>query len=90
MTGAPDSLGWTGIPMYPGLDMLPSEMALRPDEPPWLPAAILRASGAPREVVHAEDGDTLDLTAGVVRRSIAGRTTPCSASTASIPGRCSR
>jgi FtsP/CotA-like multicopper oxidase with cupredoxin domain len=67
-------MAWSEAPMYPGIDMLPSEMALRPAEAPWLPAADLAAPMArPREVVQLEDGDTLDLTAGVVRRSIAGR-----------------
>ena len=66
--------GWTMAPMYPGLDMLPSEMALRPTEPPWLPAADPAAPVArPAMVVRLKTGDTLDLTAGVVRRSIAGR-----------------
>jgi suppressor of ftsI len=69
-----DSLGWTDVPMYPGLDMLPSEMALRPAERAWRPpddptAPLARG----REVVTLRNGDTLDLTAGVVRRSIAGR-----------------
>ncbi len=45
-----------------------------PAEPPWLPKADPAAPVArPAEVVTLEDGDTLDLTAGVVRRSIAGR-----------------
>ena len=67
-------LGWAAAPMFPGIDMLPSEMALRPGEPPWLPKADPAAPAArPREVVTLRDGDTLDLTAGVVRRSIAGR-----------------
>ncbi len=72
--GAGDALSWSEAPMYPGLDMLPSEMALRPAEAPWLPAADPEAPAArPREVVRLATGDTLDLTAGVVRRSIAGR-----------------
>ena len=72
--GHADGSGWAEAPMYPGLDMLPSEMALRPAEAPWLPAADPAAPVArPREVVQLKDGDTLDLTAGVVRRSIAGR-----------------
>ena len=54
--------------------MLPSEMALRPGEPPWLPKADPAAPAArPREVITLADGDTLDLVAGIVRRSIAGR-----------------
>jgi suppressor of ftsI len=69
-----DSMGWTGIPMYPGLDMLPSEMALRPPERAWRPPDDPDAPAArPREVRTLKPGDTLDLTAGVVRRTIAGR-----------------
>jgi FtsP/CotA-like multicopper oxidase with cupredoxin domain len=68
------ALSWVEAPMFPGLDMLPSEMALRPAEAPWLPAPDSLAPVArPREVVRLEDGDTLDLAAGVVNRSIAGR-----------------
>lgn len=69
-----DSLGWTGVPMYPGLDMLPSEMALRPGERAWRPPPDPRAPRArARQVVRLRGGDTLDLTAGLVRRTIAGR-----------------
>jgi suppressor of ftsI len=69
-----DSLGWTGVPMYPGLDMLPSEMSLRPAERAWRPPDDPSAPLAKgRQVVRLGNGDTLDLTAGVVRRSIAGR-----------------
>ena len=74
MTAAPDSLGWTEIPMYPGLDMLPSEMALRPPMAAWrLPEQPNAPAARPREVVSLANGDTLDLTAGVVRRTLAGR-----------------
>ena len=69
-----DSSGWTTVPMYPGLDMLPSEMALRPAERAWRPPDDPRAPAArPREVVTLHSGDTLDLAAGLVRRTIAGR-----------------
>lgn len=71
---APDSLGWTGIPMYPGLEMFPSEMALRPPMAAWYPPDAPNAPIArPREVVALRSGDTLDLEAGVVRRTLAGR-----------------
>ncbi len=74
MGATPDSLGWTGIPMYPGLDMLPSEMALRPPMTAWsLPEQPGAPVARPREVITLADGDTLDLTAGVVRRTLAGR-----------------
>ena len=68
-----DGSSWGDAPMFPGIDMLPSEMALRPNEAPWLPQPDPSAPHAhPREVVTLHDGDTLDLTAGLVRRSIAG------------------
>ncbi len=70
-----DSLGWAPVPMYPGLDMLPAEMALRPGTRAWLPADDARVPPSrPREVVRQADGDTLRLTAAPVRRTIAGRT----------------
>jgi len=71
--GMADSNGWTAVPMYPGVDMLPSEMALRPPQRAWLPAVDSAPAAHPRQVLDLRDGDTLDLTAGVVRRTIAGR-----------------
>lgn len=69
-----DSLGWTGVPMPPGLVMLPAEMALRPAEPAWLPAPV---AGTPTarapEVLALGNGDTLRLEAGLVLRTIGGR-----------------
>jgi suppressor of ftsI len=74
MATEPDSLGWTGIPMYPNLQMLLSEMRLRPAVHAWKPTENPNAPVArPREVVTLANGDTLDLTAGVVRRTLAGR-----------------
>ena len=70
----PDSMGWTEIPMIPGLDMLPAEMALRPAERAWRPPDDPRAPPVKaREVKTLRDGDTLSLTAGTVRRTLAGR-----------------
>ena len=49
-------MGWAAAPMYPGIDMLPSEMALRPGEPPWLPKADPAATAArPREMRDAQE-----------------------------------
>lgn len=69
-------ISWTTVPMPPGLQMLPAEMALRPGVEPYLPQA--RAGEAihaarPRELVPLEDGDTLRLEAGLVRRTFKGR-----------------
>ncbi len=70
----PDSLGWTGVPMPPGLPMLPVEMQLRPGERAWLPRGTAATPAArPREVRTLQTGDTLILEAGLVRRSLAGR-----------------
>ena len=71
-TGAPAS--WTSVPMIPGLQMLPAEMALRPQVSPWLPAGssalpVVR----PSRLTRLEHGDTLHLEAGLVRRSVKGR-----------------
>jgi len=69
-----DSLGWTAVPMPPALPMLPAEMTLRPGVRAWLPAATSATPAArPREVRTLQTGDTLVLEAGVVRRTLAGR-----------------
>jgi FtsP/CotA-like multicopper oxidase with cupredoxin domain len=73
--------------MFPGLDMLPAEMALRPPATAWRPPDVAAAPTArPREVVRLESGDTLDLTAGLVRRSIAGRSFTMFAFNGQYPG----
>jgi FtsP/CotA-like multicopper oxidase with cupredoxin domain len=65
---------WSDVPMIPGLDMLPAEMALRPGEQPWLPGDSDRAPMArPAQPVTLKDGDTLELVAAPVRRVVAGR-----------------
>ncbi len=72
--GGPDSLGWTGVPMPPGLTMLPAEMALRPGTPAWLPDDDPSAPAArPAAPIRLRPGDTLDLVAAPVRRQLAGR-----------------
>src|SRR5690606_37227215 len=72
-----DSLGWSGVPMPPGLTMLAAEMALRPGTPAWLPSAPPGTPDVrPMQMVSLEDGDTLDLTAEVVLRTIGGRSYP--------------
>ena len=59
--------------MFPGLDMLPAEMALRPAQQPYLPDYADAPPSRPHEVIRLHTGDTLQLVAGPVRRSIAGR-----------------
>jgi len=62
---------------------------MMPDIPPFLPAAIgattLRPA-RPREVAHLQSGDTLSLTAMLVRRTVAGRTFTAYAYNGQIPG----
>src|SRR5690606_8680335 len=60
------------MPMMPGLDgVVPKVSAFLPGagvDPMTLPAAAFR------QIVDLADGDTLDLEAGLVRRTINGRT----------------
>src|SRR5581483_8170078 len=67
-----DTGQWTTVPMPPGLTMLPAEMALRPGVAPWLPRVADAPVAKPTQVVRLRSGDTLRLTAGVVRREVAG------------------
>ena len=70
--GAPAS--WTSVPMLPGLQMLPAEMALRPNVSPWLPPwSSTLPLVQPSRPVRLANGDTLHLDAGLVRRSFKGR-----------------
>ncbi len=64
---------WTMVPMPPGLTMLPAEMALRPDASPYLPLLKEGQAARPSEVIRLKSGDTLRLEAGLVRRTLLGR-----------------
>jgi FtsP/CotA-like multicopper oxidase with cupredoxin domain len=67
--------GWPMVPAPPGVTMLPSEMALRPEVRPYLPADDSPLPTAePHEVLHLSDGDIIDLEAGLVRRTLNDRT----------------
>jgi suppressor of ftsI len=81
-----DTTQWTMIPMPPGLAMLPSEMALRPTIAPWLPRADSASEAQPSRVVRLNNGDTLHLTAGPVRRRIAGHEVIAYAYNGEFPG----
>ena len=76
---------WTTVPMPPGLAMLPAEMVLRPDVSPYLPAGKA-PSARPREVVRVAAGDTLRLEAGLVQRTLKGRTYTAYAFNGQYPG----
>ena len=77
--------GWTTVPMPSGLTMLPAEMALRPDVAPWLPSADV-PEVRPRELVRLANGDTLHLEAGLVRRTLGGRSLTMFAFNGQQPG----
>jgi FtsP/CotA-like multicopper oxidase with cupredoxin domain len=75
-TRAPASgaASWLHPPMPRGLAMMPAEMNLAaPGATPFLPqvaASVAVPDAKPREVVRVQDGDTLVLTAGLVRQTI--------------------
>ncbi|HWB42403.1 MAG TPA: multicopper oxidase family protein [Gemmatimonadales bacterium] len=76
---------WTTVPMPPGLAMLPAEMALRPEVTPFLPSGPAPPA-RPRELVRVRDGDTLRMQAGLVERSLKGRTYTMYAFNGQYPG----
>jgi suppressor of ftsI len=88
-TGRGDSLRWTMVPMPEGLSMLPAEMLLKPTVSPYLPR-VTDASALPlvqpRQLVRLTSGDTLRLTAGIVRRPFKGQTLTMYAFNGQHPG----
>jgi FtsP/CotA-like multicopper oxidase with cupredoxin domain len=86
---AGDSLVWSTVPMPPNISMLPAEMTLRPNAKPYLPSPSASASAPlaqPRRLIHLSSGDTLRLTAGIVRRPFKGRTLTMFAFNGQYPG----
>jgi suppressor of ftsI len=78
-TGIPRSgaLTWVHPPMPRGLAMMPAEMRLAaPAATPFLPATPQAEVpfAKPREVLRVEDGDTVLLTATLVRQTVRGHT----------------
>ncbi len=73
-----DPAAWRMPPMDMSMPMLPSLMAASPGVRPFLPGAGIDPATLPaaafRQVVPLRDGDTLELEAGLVRRTINGRT----------------
>jgi FtsP/CotA-like multicopper oxidase with cupredoxin domain len=80
-----DHSGWPPVPMPPGLVMLPAERALRPEASPFLPTGDAPAA-RPRELIRFNSGDTLRLEAGLVQRSLKGRTYTMYAFNGQFPG----
>ncbi len=78
------------IPMPAGMPMMPGLVGLVPPGAVFLPGngvdpATLPAA-APRTVVRLTDGDTLDLTAALVRRTIRGHAYAMYAFNGQVPG----
>ncbi|MEP7381428.1 MAG: multicopper oxidase family protein [Gemmatimonadota bacterium] len=78
------------IPMPKGMPMMPGLMGLRPDVTPFLPGAGIDERTLPMvkptATVRMKDGDTLDLAAGLVRRTVRGKTFVMYAFNGQIPG----
>lgn len=73
LAGSPE---WTMPAMNPHVpQMAPGLEALMPHVDPWLPASkgATMSAARPREVLTLNDGDSIALVAGLVRRTIAGR-----------------
>lgn len=83
-----DSAGMP-IPMPKGMPMIPGLVGLVPPGGTFLPAAADPArlpAAKPAHVVHLRDGDTLDLTAMLVRRTIKGHDFTMYAFNGEVPG----
>jgi suppressor of ftsI len=91
MAGMPGMAGMSmPIPMPAGMPMLPGLVGLAPGVKEFLPGAGIDASTLPeaksRELVHLKDGDTLDLTATLVRRTVNTRVVIAYGYNGEIPG----
>jgi len=78
------------IPMPAGMPMMPGLIGLAPPGAVFLPGAgvdpATLPAAAPRTVVRLTDGDTLDLTAALVRRTIHGHAYAMYAFNGQVPG----
>ena len=78
------------IPMPKGMPMMPGLVGLIPDVGSFLPGAGVNARTLPMVKPTAtrrmKDGDTLDLTAGLVRRTVNGHTFVMYAFNGMVPG----
>lgn len=78
------------IPMPKGMPMIPGLVGLAPAVAPFLPGAGVDASripfAKPSQVMRLKPGDTLDLTAMLVRRSIKGHTFVMYGYNGQVPG----
>lgn len=77
--GHMDAMGWRAPLMDPRAPiMAPGIAGLVPDVAPWNPHPVADTARvpppSPRQVISLLDGDSLHLTAGLIRRTLAGRT----------------
>jgi suppressor of ftsI len=86
-----DGEAWPMPPSYEGVPMLPGVMRSRPRVEPLrpLPSSLEAAdipAALPRQMITLPDGGTLDLTAGFVRKTVAGRDLVMMGFNGQIPG----
>jgi suppressor of ftsI len=85
-----DTMKAMPIPMPSGMVMLPGLVGLLPQVTPFLPGAGINPAGLPQarpsEIARLHNGDTLDLTASLLRRTIAGKTFVMYGFNGQVPG----
>jgi FtsP/CotA-like multicopper oxidase with cupredoxin domain len=90
MPGMKDGSMAMPIPMPPGMPMVPGLMGLAPGVAPFLPGAgadpMQLPAAKPATTVRLKTGDTLDLTAMLVRRTIKGRAVAMYGYNGQVPG----
>ncbi|HEX6532992.1 MAG TPA: multicopper oxidase domain-containing protein [Gemmatimonadaceae bacterium] len=90
MPGMHDTAMAMPIPMPKGMAMMPGLVGLTPPVTPFLPGAgvdpMRLPAAKPSEVANLKDGDTLDLTATLVRRTIRGRAFAMYGFNGQVPG----
>ena len=78
------------VPMPKGMPMIPGLVGLMPSVAPFLPGAGLNAktlaAAKPSQITLLKDGDTLDLTAMLVRRTIKGHAFAMYGFNGQVPG----
>ncbi|MDQ6831724.1 MAG: multicopper oxidase family protein [Gemmatimonadota bacterium] len=89
-TGGMAGMHGAGWSMPPMSTVMPGMSALVPSVMPFRAGAEMDSSKSsvarPREIIHLKNGDTLALEAGLVRRTIAGRTFTMYAFNGQYPG----
>ncbi len=84
--GPDAAASWRMPPMPAGFPMMPGLGGLEPPARPWLPAGGDAPVARPREVRVLRQGDSLTLTAGPVRKLVAGREAVLYGFNGQVPG----